>query len=246
MVTWDELKWQALLESGYTTPVSWFTDPIALVYASKAQHLIQQETSACKRYHTIDLAADLDADGADAWPLDFKMCDTLTWKPDSATAGHKEVKIVTTDQFNQLIEGWRVDIGQPRLPQNDGQIYAKIENRKIYFFPFDGVTGIVTMRYIPHLSVYSPGNPVWEDFGEEPTTEMQTTGPEPDLQAAHWGIVEYMKAHIYRMSPGGLKNRMIEYQDAMSNFRQAVESLRSDTVDYSASTVVPSYFGGTQ
>jgi hypothetical protein len=247
-MTWAEAIEQARLETGYTTPVSWFNDVIALVFASKAQHLIQQATSAIKREASIDLAADLNAAGQAALPSDFKLADTVTWAPDSSSVAWKPVKLITTDMFKAMVENHRAPLSTaPRLPQNDGQIFGMIELGSITIWPSSGATGVVKMRYAPHMIPYSPSNDVeWENYGADPTEQMEEEGPDDAIRAAHWGIVEYIKAQIIALSPHGLKTRGGEYALAMQNFQQSIETLRHITVDYSASTVVPSYFGGTQ
>ena len=247
-MTWYEMYESAKLDLGFTSPVSWMTEANALHHLSMAQHLIQQETSAVKREATINLATDLNATGQDDLPADMKLLDTITWSPDASTVGFRDVKLKTTDEFKRIVEGFRDPAGQHvALPQDDGALYAMIELRKISFYPYSGATGIVKLRYAPHLYPYTPSNSVeWSGYGSDPTTAMGSNGPEEMLRAAHWGMISYLKAKFIERQPNGLKLRAGEYQIAMAEFRQALTALKQQTLDYTHTTVVPANFGGIQ
>ncbi len=256
MPKWIELADSAEREAKVTSAVSWLSRQDEMLWLSEAVYEYQKTCSPAKQEYTITLDPN-SSDGSYALPLDYKTLDLISYAPPGSTTPYPmPVRIVNYDAFRRQIyadsQGSPANSGldptpNPPLPQMGGTLYAAISYNKIWFWPFQNIQGVVTMRNLPNRKPYSPLNTEeWSGYGEDPVTKMQTFGPDDVFAPCITGIKAYCLAQILRVSPGGLRMNGPEYQEALRIFEGCKEDLRRNSTDFASRTVPRYNAGGTR
>jgi hypothetical protein len=212
---------------------------LTLYDMSVAEQTIEQRTGAVKRVSTITLDPE-SANGQYALPADLNAIDGLWFAPPNAPNPYfYRVPLWEPDYWREQVTALQsnsiVPIPHPlppvTTPWQNTSMAAMIEFGVLNVTPFSGITGVLTLRYKPYLTPYSPESPLWAAYAGDPEPAMMTNGLDDEsLGAATNGIVLWCAAQMLRASPGGVALHRREILDMEAEFERSIWAVARNTI----------------
>lgn len=232
--TWYGLWEVASREAGISVDVGFNTAQSALVVLSEAQHELQQTANAVLRTTAISVSPGVSATGTYDYPYDVKL--PLTWQFTlTGSTTPLDVRPITFDEMDYQRRLAGTD-ALAALPITSQAITVSVQSSTLSIYPYQGVTGELTLKYIPHLLPFDPHAPTgdWSAFTASPATLMKTTGPAREFGTAIMGIKDFLVMRLIEDMAGGLKQYPTRYQRAMTNWEKAKQFAVKDKLQMNA------------
>lgn len=225
LMTWYGLWMTGTANAGLTIDEGFNTSTNALAQMSKAEHQLQVFTNAAR--HTVTVNVDALATPSGIYPADIDIKQMLTAQfVQAGTVNAVDVKPVPFEEIDDRIRG-DIPLGQIRAP-----MYYTFDQGNIQIFPVAGITGVLTIKYIPHLMPFDPSAPIgrWASFTGSVAAVMKTTGPAREFGTAMPAIADYLTMYLIESQAGGVKRHAERYQRALSGWEEAKRFNVKDTV----------------
>lgn len=219
--TWNGLWQLSMREAGLTTSQGFNTAQNALAVLSEAQHELQQISNAVQRSLTVAVSPGNSADGSYALSPDVKL--PLTWQfMPQGGAQALDVRPLTFDEMD--LQKRLGSLGAIQVtPITSLNLTAAVFNGTLYIYPYQAMTGTLTLKYIAHLWPFDVTNPVgdWAAFGANPLATMKTAGPATEFGTAIMGMKDYLTMRLIEDMPDALKRFPTRYQRAAAGWERA-------------------------
>lgn len=226
MTPWKDIIDRARMEAGSIVPNVKNNYQTQLAWASEAQHEYQKQADVVRRSTVLQIVGF--QNGVYKLDTDLKHILDIELVPNPGATPIELLPLPWDSMMRLKRDGSTLDSLNPPQPVNFGApthnyYYTKDTRNTLSFYPFVGVTGTLNMRYVPHLSAYSPNNDsrYWQDYIDEKSfnNAIISNGPEPEFNSAIEGIIAYVKMMIIRQEPGGVKAYPEEVKASYETFQ---------------------------
>lgn len=224
-MTWWGMWKAAEAKAGIsTTSVPGNNAQSALQGLSILQNELHSFTNSVHRNLMITVAV-ASSDGGFVLDVDMKHPVTLAYLP---TGGLQDIDVSVVPP--EIMAGYKRQLAPVGLGAYQQQYIFTVDQGKLWLYPYVGVTGTLTLRYVPNLIPYDPSNPTgeWVTATANPTAFMQANGPEILLTTGLTGMIDAFAADLMEKA-GTTKTFADRYVRYLQNWEKAKAMTVRDT-----------------
>lgn len=203
-------------------------------FVSEALNEIQNKTHVIKSTITV-LTSALDSNGAVALPVAVTVPLRCVYTRTGGTLiGSPEVLAISPDdmaKMKQSENGW--------MPVPGNKLYLAVEANKLYFWPFQSLSGTFTLTVYPKIPIFAASrstdaNSMWYgwDTPANIATKMSTVLLPQEMEVAEAAITAYVAAQLLQTLPGWKKLFKQDYDERMQKFYACFDTIKQDQPTY--------------
>jgi len=209
------------------------TPAVFMRLISEAMVRIQRSARVIKKVITVN-SGSLDANGSIALDRSITLPVRVTYTPISGQPIFCEGR--GPDEFNEIKMYGAPGLGIPQfwpVPHRPKIIFC-VEQNRLWFWPFSGLTGSFSLVSLAKIGVYQPSavtdpTSFWYEWAE---SSMATTQLPQELDGAEIEIVKYVAAQLLTFIKDWKKRFFEDYKERMAIFEGAPQKVLDNAPRY--------------
>jgi hypothetical protein len=232
-MTFQETVDDARVKIGAYVTFEAITTSDQMLCVSEGLSEMQKRTGAIEKTLTI-LATDLDANGMIALDKSVTVPRRGTYTPlGGCIASPCDLKFIGRDIMAEKKLNSQWSQTTPR------RILATVEQSKLVFYPFQGLTGTFSISCVAKMPPYVPSaasdtTSYWYGWtpGTALDTKFKTIHIPQEFDDAYSALVAYTAAALIALIPGWQRKFPEKYGEMMAKFDAAMQNVRENLPDY--------------